>query len=435
MKLVFCLLLGALSTSTAYALESGEAWVSVADGQVTVNSTGAESSSAKVMLDAAPSLASYSYSQLTALGGGTNNAWPVGSLAWCSDCAATNPCFTTASGGGAVARKEGAASTAWNCARGNEIDHKVWCHVDGGGSCSGGGTWTKADIKFSAKQVIIRCLSGGGGGGSGGVAPASAQGGAGGGGGAGGSLCETFLAWDTVPSSLTVEVGAGGKGGDGVTGTVATTGNVGAPGTNSLVKDSSNVELCKAGGGNGGGAGTGNTSGGGGAVTSYPRPWGNYAGGAGRQAASPATTAACASAGPYTTTCAGNTTVVAPFGTFTYAAGSGGGGGTAGNSAPTAGGDGGRSLSAPAKTAGAVATNGQDGDGFSTAFGQTTGRAGGGGSGGGGRATAGVAGAGGAGGYPGGGGGGGGGHLSATGNTSGAGGKGAGGYCEIITLG
>ena len=427
------LLLVALTASPAHALESGRTWITLTDGSISMVPTGQDTSTAKVMLDGAPTLLAYTYASMTGL-----TSYPVGSIAWCSDCVASNPCFP--SGTGAFARKEGTSNTAWNCARGNEIDQKLYCATDGGGVCSGGGTWSKPAIQFAAKTVTIRCMGGGGGGGGGGLAPASAQGGAGGGGGAGGSFCEATYAWDTIPSSLTVTVGAPTTtGGNGNTGTSAVPGSPGAQGNPSFVQ-SDGIEYCRARGGNQGNGGAGSSFGTGGVADSLPRPWGNYAGGQGKQASSPATSPACASAGPYSVPCgsvASSSDIVAPFGVATFAGGSGGGGGAAGNSAPTAGGDGGRSLSAGTAAGGAAGSGaaGTAGASFTPGLGSTAGKAGGGGGGGGGRSTAGVAGAGGAGGYPGGGGGGGGGHLSVTGNTSGAGGKGAGGYCEIITQG
>lgn len=429
-----------LCASSAHAVESGEAWVSLADGQLSVNSTGVESSSAKVMLDASPSLKSYTYTDLVAI----SPSPPAGSIAWCSDCNEWNPCFPGAGAPGAFARKTGAGTLDWECAAGQEIDQAFYCDAATGGSnCTGGGTWSKASIKFLPKYVRIRCLGGGGSGGSGGLATVGAGGGPGGGGGAGGTYCESVLAWASVPSTLQVTPAGPSTGANGVSGTVGTAGNNGSPGNPSSVTESATGRvLCLARGGNNGAgaASPGNASGGGGVADTLPRPWGNYSGGAGRGSTATATSFTCATAGPWTAlpcTATPAPTAVVPYGTATYAGGSGGGGGR-GEGSSLQGGNGGLTLSVPTA---AVCTNsagaaGADGTSFlTTNVGAVAGTAGGGGAGGAGRTTTGAAGKGGNGGFPGGGGGGGGGNVAASGATSGAGGNGSGGYCEILTVG
>lgn len=293
--------------------------------------------------------------------------------------------------------------------------------TDGAGTLSWGGvtgasintyasssTWTKP---AGITTVTVELWGGGGGGGSGRRTGSSTRGGGGGGGG-GGCNVRTFSA-ASLPSTVSITLGAGGTGGAAVT-SDSTDGNAGANGSNSTF----GTYLTAFGGGGGsggtsdtqyttnGGGGAGTTSAGSGVTQGVPdggngtisggiTAAANFGGGGGGFAyfGNPGSGGAATNGGPGGG-CGGT---VNSFGTIYN-------GGTGGSGVPNAGGTGG---------SGAPGGDGVD-------------RAGGGG--GGTSSTSGYVG--GAGSIGGGGGGGG---SSASGYASGAGGVGGAGYCRITT--
>ncbi|MGQ0672800.1 MAG: DUF2793 domain-containing protein [Hyphomicrobium sp.] len=112
------------------------------------------------------------------------------------------------------------------------------------------GIWSKPAWAKWVEGVRV----GGGGGGGGGRRGAGSTTRIGGGGGAAGGLCrETFLASE-LPTTMSVDIGAGGAGGAGVT-TDNTDGNAAAPGGTTTFRDGSTTWL-EAHGGTGGAGGT-----------------------------------------------------------------------------------------------------------------------------------------------------------------------------------
>lgn len=276
---------------------------------------------------------------------------------------------------------------------------------------AGTATWTKPS---GLKRVFIACVGAGGGGGSGrrDIAGSNRFGGGGGGGGA---VVWRQVAADDLPGTVTVSVGVGGFGANGV-GVDGTSGSAGFNG-----QDTSFGSLVIAKGGSGGAGGTGAAGGGGAGGTSA--------------ASTPAS-------GPYAVpgTSGGNgqsANGTAPGsgmnGTSAAAAGGGGGGINSSNANATAGGTGGGIITNGILIAGPSSGASPNGVANQSTFllfssSLTTGKG---------------LGTGGAGGFPpstaaGNGGnygaGGGGGRASVNGNSSGGGGNGADGLCLVMEI-
>ena len=141
---------------------------------------------------------------------------------------------------------------------------------------AGTATWTKPT---GCKTVRFILAGGGGGGGSGHASASSNRGG--GGGGAGGGITEITYQASSLPSNLTVTVGAGGAGGAGVV--ANNDGNPGVAGSASTLT-ATGTTYARAAGGAGGAQGT-NTSGAGGAAGTLGDAL--YAGGAGGAGGTP----------------------------------------------------------------------------------------------------------------------------------------------------
>ena len=162
----------------------------------------------------------------------------------------------------------------------------TWQTATGGGgvtvntySTPGTHTWTKPS---GAKLIRVIAVGGGGGGGSGGALVAADAGAGGGGGGGGASKRDVLFDATTIPSTVTVTVGAGGAGGarvftlvgnSGVSGSISTFGTIltaygggaGGPGQNTGVTGGGGGGVFGAGqnngtGGNGGGGDTDSTA-------------------------------------------------------------------------------------------------------------------------------------------------------------------------------
>ena len=186
-------------------------------------------------------------------------------------------------------------------------------------------TWTKPTGCKTVRAILI---GGGGGGGSG---HASASGNrSGGGGGAGGGITELTYQASSLPSNLTVTVGAGGAGGAGVV--ANNDGNPGVAGTASTLT-ATGTTYARAAGGAGGAQGT-NTPGAGGAAGALGDAL--YAGGAGGAGGTPGVAGS-----------AGAATIGAP--------GGGGGGGMTSGGTTANGGNGGTRMSIGTGGSGATA--------------------------------------------------------------------------------
>ena len=282
----------------------------------------------------------------------------------------------------------------------------------------GTATWNKP---ASGTIVEAICIGGGGGGSSGEVENSGSQA-TGGSAGGGGSRTVYIFPYSALPTSVTVQVGAGGAGGAAAPSTSTSVGNAGTAGGNSsfgsyltayygfLGQNGSDSH----GGGGGGLLGVG---------SGFNGIAGEMCGGAG--GATAGGTATCQGGG-------GGGGGASSIGTTGYAggdsSGGGAGGGSGGDVSTTstayAGGNGGITNSLTAATGAPVCTAGTSGS-SPTGFGGGAGGSGGGG------CTTGNAGSGGSGGV-GAGGGGGGGALTGVGS-SGAGGAGGNGECEVIT--
>ena len=263
---------------------------------------------------------------------------------------------------------------------------------------AGADTWSKP---AGCTAVTVVCIGGGGGGGSGRRGAASSQRN-GGSGGAGANFSRALLPASALPSSVTVNVGAGGAGGAAQT-TDSTNGNAGGTGGVSSF-GSSPTFYCRAGGGSNGAGGenTGTTQGGAAGSISA----GDFVGGAGGTSNNTTTTSGANAAG---------------------APGGGGGGYASSGNTHGAGATGGISSHQGVAAVGGATSGGAGNTGDSVTDGA---QPGGGGSGGGGN-SGGAGGAAGAGGLYGGGGGGGG--ASTNGANSGAGGAGGSGCVLVIS--
>lgn len=125
-----------------------------------------------------------------------------------------------------------------------------------------GGTWTKPSGAKVIKMITIG-PGGGGGGGRGDVNAAAKGSGAGGGAGA---FAEAIYEASTVPSTLTITVGAAGAGG---TAGASSSGGAGGNGGLTKVAGAGGQVFCQAGGGGGGAAGTTSAGQGGAGGTSF----------------------------------------------------------------------------------------------------------------------------------------------------------------------
>jgi hypothetical protein len=190
---------------------------------------------------------------------------------------------------------------------------------------AGTATWTKP---VGCKTVRAILIGGGGGGGSGHASASSNRGG--GGGGAGGGITEITYQASSLPSNLTVTVGAGGAGGAGVV--ANNDGNPGVAGTASTLT-STGTTYARAAGGAAGAQGT-NTTGAGGAVGALGDAL--YAGGAGGAGGTPGVAGS-----------AGAATIGAP--------GGGGGAGMSSSGTTANGGNGGTRMSIGTGGSGATA--------------------------------------------------------------------------------
>ena len=190
---------------------------------------------------------------------------------------------------------------------------------------AGTATWTKP---VGCKTVRAILIGGGGGGGSGHASTSSNRGG--GGAGAGGGITEITYQASSLPSTLTVTVGAGGAGGAGVVSN--NDGNPGVAGTASTLT-STGTTYARAAGGAGGAQGT-NSAGAGGAAGTLGDAL--YAGGAGGAGGAPGVAGT-----------AGAATIGAP--------GGGGGGGMTSGGTTANGGNGGTRMSIGTGGSGATA--------------------------------------------------------------------------------
>jgi hypothetical protein len=190
---------------------------------------------------------------------------------------------------------------------------------------AGTATWTKP---VGCKTVRAILIGGGGGGGSGHASASSNRGG--GGGGAGGGITEITYQASSLPSNLTVTVGAGGAGGAGVV--ANNDGNPGVAGTASTLT-ATGTTYARAAGGAAGAQGT-NTTGAGGAVGALGDAL--YAGGAGGAGGTPGVAGS-----------AGAATIGAP--------GGGGGAGMSSSGTTANGGNGGTRMSIGTGGSGATA--------------------------------------------------------------------------------
>jgi hypothetical protein len=190
---------------------------------------------------------------------------------------------------------------------------------------AGTATWTKP---VGCKTVRAILIGGGGGGGSGHASASSNRGG--GGGGAGGGITEITYQASSLPSNLTVTVGAGGAGGAGVVSN--NDGNPGVAGTASTLT-ATGTTYARAAGGAAGAQGT-NTTGAGGAVGALGDAL--YAGGAGGAGGTPGVAGS-----------AGAATIGAP--------GGGGGAGMSSSGTTANGGNGGTRMSIGTGGSGATA--------------------------------------------------------------------------------
>ncbi len=190
---------------------------------------------------------------------------------------------------------------------------------------AGTATWTKP---VGCKTVRAILIGGGGGGGSGHASASSNRGG--GGAGAGGGITEITYQASSLPSNLTVTVGAGGAGGAGVV--ANNDGNPGVAGTASTLT-ATGTTYARAAGGAAGAQGT-NTTGAGGAVGALGDAL--YAGGAGGAGGTPGVAGS-----------AGAATIGAP--------GGGGGAGMSSGGTTANGGNGGTRMSIGTGGSGATA--------------------------------------------------------------------------------
>lgn len=144
-----------------------------------------------------------------------------------------------------------------------------------------GGPYTY-NVPSGAKSIHAILYGGGGGGGSGCVVGASTAC-SGGGGGGGGARVETFWDASTLPSTLSVTVGAGGAGG---AATTSSTGNNGTAGGASQITGAGIESITAYGGGAGSGGAQATASGGGGGG-GIRAPGGNASGATGGSAVYP----------------------------------------------------------------------------------------------------------------------------------------------------
>jgi len=291
------------------------------------------------------------------------------------------------------------------------------------------GTWTKP---ANAKFVFIELLGAGGAGGassSAGISPAS--------GGGGGAYVARLVDAASLPSTLTVEIGAGG----------ATSGTAG--GMTRVYNGATDYQRAYGGGGGGIGTGVGVSGGAGGGTFAvgdsgfagvsnggFGNGYLNSSSATGEQGAS-GTFPGAGNAAVFGGASGGSGPASATGGNggSTFMGGPGGGGGGYVGGAGANGGAPGRLITTTAQgggISGGGAAGGASSGGAGTAgAAQVFGLAGSGGGGGGSKVTSGVAGAGGAGGYGAGGGGAGG---SGSGTSGASGGAGGGGYARITTF-